>query len=301
MESTSRRAHRDSRSTHPEHGHDANARWNWWIINHGSLIAAAMTVLALSMLAVFVIHDRRTTTSPLAQQSNTPGTPTALTLPPLAVTSAISIDITPTTEPLIPPSVPIATVTTPPTAVPASAAVDTIAVAAIPAVTADPTTLPLSAAPSVTRAEPAAAASTDVARGLPHLQLALPATWVQVSRHVTSRDPDGAASSFQWVGPNGAAAVLQVAATGRQPTTGKVVTVRGHEAVLTTASDQITLQWPEPGGYSVALRLRGISETEAIALANKAVVVGDADWSQLLQRARFINPPAWDRILTDDW
>lgn len=305
MESTSRRAHRDIRPTHPDHHHDVDARWNWWIINHGSLIAAAMTVLALSMSAVFVVHGRTTSTTSAADTASvTPkvGAATAITLPELAHITVISVDIRSITTSQSQAQRPETSTTT--SAYPVapgslgSLPLDTVATTPTPVATAP---VPLTAAPTPAEQPSPSVSLAEIALILPHLQLALPATWVQVGRRVTHHAPEGAAISFQWVGPNGVTAVLQVAATGQHPTAGTPIKVHGRDATLTHSSDQITLRWPQPEGYFAALRVRGLSETDAISLADNAVIVSDADWNQLVQRARLVSPPSWDRILSDDW
>jgi hypothetical protein len=294
---------------------DPDARWNWWISNHGTLIAATLVVLALSMLAVLIVHDRTETAPPTTTAAPAPSgkAPTTLTLPPLTTQGAVSA-VNPASGVTTTSSRPATALSEPTTAAPST--VRTTVVETDPPTTALPTTIrttpaptttaPTTAAPPTAPPPTPAALATDrtAALVLPHLQATdLPAGWVQVARRITSNpsQPTSGAASFRWAGPHDTTALLQLADASQPPTFDRKVTVRGHQANVTVSGPDISVQWSEGAGLGVRLRTHGLSETDAIAVANKLSSLSDSDWSKLVQRCKSVTPISWDRILIEDW
>jgi hypothetical protein len=58
---------------------DPNARWNWWILNHGLLIGSTLIVLALVTLGLRFLSDhrceRRPSTTSVANQTSQSNAP----------------------------------------------------------------------------------------------------------------------------------------------------------------------------------------------------------------------------------
>jgi hypothetical protein len=302
-----------------------DARWDWWISNHGILIAASLAVLALSMLAVLVVHDRSKATPPATTTAIPAGAgngPTTLTLPPLIAAGGVNALTVTSGVTTVAASIAAkagTNSTTPglPVVVTASETVTTGATVATTRTTQPPTTDASTTAPTnpaPTTALPTTAAATTTsgstpdragALALPHLQAtALPASWVQVARRITTNpiQPTRSAASFRWAGPNGSGALLQLAqASLPGPTSDRLVTIRGHQADITVMGLDVTLHWTETSGVGVAMSTHGLSEAEAVSVANKLSPLSDSDWSVLVQRCKLVVPTAWDRILTEDW
>jgi hypothetical protein len=312
MDATRRRAQADSRRTGSDPQPRVDARWNWWVLNHGSLIAGTLTAVALTTLVVSVVHDRDlakpTLTAPATLLLDSTVTPSSSPVPSTSLLPQPtgSITSTPTSEP----TTTVAAIVTSGTVLPATSAESSSA----PTSTTAPVSTTTPAATTTSTATDAttttdALSSTTVERSavvraaltLLHLQLALPATWIQVSRHVAYRQSSNAtATAFTWVGPQNATARLQTATTAAQHTLG-ALNVRGHDAAVVASQDGITVFWSETTDVTVALHVTGVSESEAILMANASVVISNDAWTQLLQRAKVVSSPPWDRILTEDW
>jgi hypothetical protein len=316
---------------------DPDARWNWWISNYGTLITSSLVVLALSMLAVLVVHDRTnatlptTTTTVPAVAGNAP---TALTLPALTSVGGVNALTVTSGVTTVAASTPAKAVTNSTTAaVPSVVAAPetaitratlsttlktqaptTVASTTAPTKLASTTAAPTTAAPTTTPPTTAATTTTTTSDGtpdrtaalsLPHLQAtALPASWVQVARRVASSpiQPIRGAASFRWAGPNGSGALLQLAeASVPGPTSNRSVTIRGHQADITVKGLDVTLRWAETPGVGIAMTTHGLTENEAVSVANKLSPLSDSDWSALVQRSKLVVPTSWDRILSEDW
>ena len=293
---------------------DPNARWNWWILNHGILIASALITLAAVTFGLRFVPDRRvasptTSITPIvpaptvgpssSSSSSTSAAPSTTAAPPTTIPTEVL-----STEVVLVDSSESSTPSSSTTVVATTVAATTSTVAAT--TTASPTTVAAttSAVPAstTTAAEPARIAAIQ----LPHLQLGkVPVTWVQVSRRITSRAssvPTEAAMSFRWVGPQAESSVtLQIASGTSLAPSNRKTTVRGHDAVLASVAGNLSVQWMESPGIVAAITVQGFSEAEAVTFANDLTNVSDPEWERLIQRAKLVAAPAWDRVLLEDW
>lgn len=283
---------------------DPNDRWNWWILNHGLLIAAVLIAAALVTVSLRFASDRRDAQLNSAGPTVRPGVntiakpvptttgPTTIANQVLAQTVTPSV---PTTAPPLSTSIPpaaVATTTTAATIAPTTSLPATTTIAATTTIVATTTETPVSVA--------------DTAKQLPHLQLGkIPVTWVQVTRRITSRAqsrPPEPAVSFRWIGPQKDTSVLlQIAASAAVTPSGKTQIVRGHEATVLVNGSDTSIQWLESPGVVVGITVHGFAESDAVTFGNNLVSVDDAEWARLIERSKIVNPPSWDRVVLDDW
>jgi hypothetical protein len=294
------------------HGPHSNERWNWWILNHGLLIGSALIAIAFVTLGLRFASDHRggqtksaTTTSQPAANNLGPPIPTTAQLttigsqvlaqtvaPPMASTTSQGSTASPS-------------LTVAPTTIPTTTLAATTTQAATTTTVADTTTQAATTTQAVTTTElPPSVA--DASKQLPHLQLGkIPVTWVQVSRHITSRTdsrPPEPALSFRWVGPQRDTGVLlQIAASSTIASSAQTQTIRGHEAAVITHGSDISLQWIEWPGVAVAITVHGFAESDAVTFGNNLMAVSDAEWVRLIERSKLVGPPSWDRVLLEDW
>ncbi len=305
-------ATQDSPNT-PEnrHGPNSNERWNWWILNHGLLIGSALITIAFVTLGLRFVSDHRGVQTKSATTTSRPAATTVrLPIPTTAEPSTISSQVlaqtvappeTSTAPPLstTSPSSTLAATTTPAT---------TLATTTTQAATttiADTTTQAATTTQATTTTETPVSVA-DASKQLPHLQLGkIPVTWVQVSRHITSRPesrPPEPALSFRWVGPQSDTGVLlQIAASSTIASSAKTQTIRGHEAAVITNGSDTSIQWMEWPGVVVGLTVHGFAESDAVTFGNNLMAVSDAEWVRLIERSKLVSPPSWDRVLLEDW
>lgn len=290
---------------------DPNARRNWWILNHGLLIGGTLIGAAFIIMGLGFLSDQRSQRQPsstsVASQTSTTGVgltsvSTVTTTQTSPVTTVANQVLAQTVAPPVATSLPSSILSS--TALSTQGA--TVTSASNP--TSEPTTSTTQAAttaPAATSTEPPAPVG-EAAKQLPHLQLGnIPTTWVQVCRRMTTRPTSRTtepALSFRWVGPQGDTSILlQIASAAVPVASGVAQTVRGHSAVAIENANGTTLQWSESPGIAVGVTVHGFSESDALTFANNLVPVGDAEWARLIERAKLVNPPAWDQVLTADW
>jgi hypothetical protein len=298
---------------------DPNDRWNWWILNHGLLIAAVLIAAALVTVSLRFASDRRDahlnsagpTVRPgvnIAKQVPTTTGPTTIASQVLAQTVTPSVPTTAT--PLstsIPPAAGATTLTAATTIAPTTSLPATTTIAATTTtITATTTTIATTTTQATSTSTEAPVSGADAAKQLPHLQLGqIPVTWVQVTRRITSRPqsrPTEPALSFRWIGSQKDTSVLlQIAASAVVAPSTKTQTVRGHEASVLSNGSDTSLQWLESPGVVVGITVRGFTESDAVTFGNNLVSVNDAEWVRLLERSKIVNPPSWDRVVLDDW
>ena len=202
---------------------------------------------------------------------------------------------------------------TPPTIPSTTALASTVA--STTAITVAPTTTSAALATTTPTTTTAPATSTtttttmpslakQAAGRLPHLQLNVTAfqfnrpSHTLTSRIIGSRTDAAVTSSWD---ANGRHAYLVVANVSMRFAISRPVTIRRKQANVAVSIDRIEIRWIETDGVMVQLTTSGMTESEAVALADGIISVADEPWTAIVNRSTVTPAPTpWESVLTDN-